>query len=57
MKIWNAMMAVLFLVALGASSCATVSAPAMTEEEEEEAIKLQQEQWEYDFSHAGGDND
>jgi len=57
MKIWNAMMALLFLVALGASSCATLSAPATTEEEEEEAIKLQQERWQYDWSHEGGDND
>jgi hypothetical protein len=44
MKIWQAMMAVLFLIALGASSCATLSAP-MTEEEEEEAIKVQNDRW------------
>jgi len=51
MKIWNAMMAVLLLIALGVSSCATLSAP-MTTEEEEEAIKLQKKTWPaYDFGH------
>jgi hypothetical protein len=35
---------VLFLIVLGASSCATLSG-RMTEEEEEEAIKVQNERW------------
>jgi hypothetical protein len=44
MKVWNAIIAVIFLMMLGASSCATLSGP-MTEEEEEEVVKVQNERW------------
>jgi hypothetical protein len=55
-KISNALMAGLLLVALGLTSCATLSQP-VTEQEEEEAIQTQKDRWQYDFSHDGGDND
>jgi hypothetical protein len=57
MKISNGILAVLFLIGLGASSCATLRGP-MTEEEEEEMVKTQNERWpQLKLSEEGGDND
>ena len=57
MKIRNGIMAVLFLIGLGMSSCATVRGP-MTEEEEEEVARIQNERWpQMPLNEAGGDND
>jgi len=57
MKIRNGILAVLFLIGLGASSCATLRGP-MTEEEEEEIVKLQNDRWgQMTLNEAGGDND
>lgn len=56
-KLTNALLAVLFLIGLGASSCATMRGP-MTEEEEEEVAKIQNERWpQMTLNEAGGDND
>jgi hypothetical protein len=57
MKLGNALLALLFLIGLGASSCATMRGP-MTEEEEEEVARIQEERWpQMTLSEAGGDND
>jgi hypothetical protein len=57
MKIRNAIMAVLFLIALGVSSCAALN-PPMTAEEEEEYCKIQKERFpEQSLRECGGDND
>jgi hypothetical protein len=56
MKLRNGLLAVLFLIGVGASSCATMRGP-MTEEEEEEMVKIQNERWPQEWlNEAGGDN-
>lgn len=57
MKIRNAILAALFLVGLGLSSCATLRGP-MTEEEEEEVARIQNDRFPQEWLRdAGGDND
>ena len=56
MKLRNGLLAILFLVGLGLSSCATLRGP-VTEEEEEEMVKIQNERWpQIWLNEAGGDN-
>jgi hypothetical protein len=56
MKFRNIMLAVLFLLGLGISSCATLRGP-MSEEEEEDTVKIQNERWpQPTLSEQGGDN-
>jgi hypothetical protein len=56
MKLRNGLLAFLFLIGLGVSSCATLRGP-MTEEEEEEMVKIQNERWpQMTLSEQGGDN-
>ena len=57
MKIRHGIMAVLFLIGLGMSSCATLRGP-ISEEEEEEVAKVQNERWpQPTLNEQGGDSD